>query len=312
MRIVSLLSSATEIVCRLGLERELVARSHECDFPNRILELPQVTSTKFPVEKTSREIDHSIRELVRMGLAVYEVDADKLQALNPDIVLTQIQCEVCAVSRQDVERAFREWVGDRPKLVTLNPNCLSDIFFDIQQIASACGVPERGEILVSELQEGMRLIQARTQNLPQVLRPRVITLEWLDPLMTGGHWMPDLVRMAGGEILLSESHRNSPRIPWSRILEADPDVLVLAPCGWGIPRIEEELQLLLHNPDWRDSWNRLRAVHTNRVYLADGNQFFNRPGPRILDSLEILSEILHPSQSNSSHFKQRHWISWKM
>lgn len=287
-RIVSLIASATEIVCALGFERDLVGISHECDFPHSVKRLPGCTKPKFDIHGSSSEIDQRVREVLRQSLSVYEVDTDRLRTLQPDVIVTQIQCEVCAVSRKDVEQALTGWLESRPTVVSLAPNGLTDVWQDIQQVAEALRAPERGQALVKRLQQSMAEIAELAQLQPY--KPTLACIEWIDPLMTAGNWMPELVTMAGGVPLFGAAGKHSPRLAWDALRAADPDVIAVMPCGWDIPKARQEMAVLTSRPDWGE----LQAVRNGRVYLTDGNQYFNRPGPRLLESLEILAEMLHP------------------
>jgi iron complex transport system substrate-binding protein len=288
LRIVSLIASASEIVSSLGLSRFQVGRSHECDFPPEILALPICTSPAFPTDGSSAEIDQRVKERVASALSVYEVSREMLDALQPTHVITQTQCRVCAVSLEDVERALTGWVTSRPKLVALEPNALADVWSDIQRVAASCGVPKRGEEVIEQLQAEMRRISKRAGAAP--LRPRVACIEWHEPLMAAGNWVPELVEMAGAVNLFGQAGAHSPWMNWQQLVDADPDVIVSMPCGFDLARTCAEMYWLTDRPEWRT----LRAVQTGRVYLADGNQYFNRPGPRLVESLQILAEILHP------------------
>jgi iron complex transport system substrate-binding protein len=288
LRIVSLIASASEIVASLGLSRHQVGRSHECDFPPEILALPVCTSPAFPIDGSSAEIDQRVKQRVADALSVYEVSRETLDALQPTHVITQTQCRVCAVSLEDVERALTGWVTSRPKLVALEPNALADIWSDIQRVAVACGVPESGAKAVDALQARLREISERACRSPR--RPRVACIEWHEPLMAAGNWVPELVEMAGAVNLFGQAGAHSPWMTWQQLVDADPDVIVSMPCGFDLARTSAEMYWL----DRRPEWPKLRAVKTGQVYLADGNQYFNRPGPRIVESLRILAEILHP------------------
>jgi iron complex transport system substrate-binding protein len=293
MRVVSLIASATEIVCALGHQGSLVGRSHECDFPPEIASLPMVTRPKFNVHASSLEIDRSVKGLVRDGLSVYDIDEEALEALQPDVIVTQSQCEVCAVSLRDVERAVCTWLQRCPALVSLKPDCLDDVWRDIEQVGSALGcAPEAGQ-LVSRLRERMASITARAPKS----RAAVACIEWVDPLMAAGNWIPELVTLAGGQDLVGKPGQNAPWLKWEDLRQADPEVLVLMPCGYGLERTLAELPLLQRLPGWEG----LRAVKSGRVVATDGNQYFNRPGPRLVESLEALAEILHPSVFDFGH-----------
>jgi iron complex transport system substrate-binding protein len=288
LRIVSLIASASEIVSSLGLSRYQVGRSHECDFPPEILALPICTSPAFPTDGSSAEIDQRVKERVASALSVYEVSREILDALQPTHVITQTQCRVCAVSLEDVERALTGWVTSRPKLVALEPNALADVWNDIRRVAASCGVAERGEEVVAQLQEEMRRISESACAASH--HPSVACIEWHEPLMAAGNWVPELVEMAGAVNLFGQAGAHSPWMNWEQLIDADPDVIISMPCGFDLARTCAEMYWLTDRPEWQ----KLRAVQTGRVYLADGNQYFNRPGPRLVESLQILAEILHP------------------
>jgi iron complex transport system substrate-binding protein len=294
MRVLSLIASSTEIVAALGGEKLLVGRSHECDFPPSVRNLPQVTRPSFPTDGTSAEIDREVKSRVRDALSIYEVDREKLKTLEPNVILTQTQCEVCAVSLKDVERALVDQVGFEAKIVSLNPNSLSDLFEDIRKIALALSLEARGERLIAELKGKMSAIERiskriNTQNHWGV-KPKVAIIEWIEPLMAAGNWMPELVRLADGENLFGEAGKHSPWMTLDALVEKDPDVIVISPCGFDLARTKKELHLLTANEKFRS----LRAFREKKVAIADGNQYFNRPGPRTLNALEILAEILYP------------------
>ncbi len=299
-RVVSLIASSTEIVCALGLGHLLVGRSHECDFPEWVERLPQCTETKFRTDVPSREIDREVKRIVSEALSVYRVHPDLLRSLKPDVILTQIQCVVCAVSQKDVEAATCEWMGAPPILVSLETNCLADLWRDIHRVAEALGAPQKGEALISQLKTAMETIARQSAALRP--RPTVACIEWIDPLMAAGNWMPELIAMAGGRNLFGQAGKHSPGMALDELIAKDPDIIFISPCGFDIPRTQAELPALTHQPEWKN----LRAVREGRVYLADGNQFFNRPGPRLLESLQILAEICHPDHFNFGH-RDRNW-----
>jgi iron complex transport system substrate-binding protein len=293
LRVVSLIASATEIVHGLGLGGWLVGRSHECDFPPAVLGLPALTSPKFKVEGSSAEIDARVREIVREGLSVYRVDAEALSALNPDVILTQDHCEVCAVSLADVEAATCTWTGRPVKIVSLKPDSLADAYADIGKVAQAVEAHEAGDALIGQMQERIAAVSARVAGRP---RPRVAFIEWVEPLMAGGNWMPELVEAAGGRNLFGIAGKHSDWMQWEEIRAADPDAIVVAPCGYDLARCLEELRLLEAKPGWAN----LTAVRSAQVYFADGNAYFNRPGPRLADTAEILAEMLHGVRPSGS------------
>jgi iron complex transport system substrate-binding protein len=295
LRIVSLIASATEIVCALGFEDQLVGRSHECDYPPSVKELPQLTSPKFNVEGTSAEIDQRVKSIVQDALSVYRVDPQKLEELKPTHIVTQSQCEVCAVSLKDVEQAVCDLTSSRPKIVSLEPNSLDDVWTDIARVGEAFGATDRSQKLIDELKSRMDDIVQRTHWLDQ--NPRVAYIEWIDPLMAGGNWMPELVEMAGGVNLFGEAGKHSPWMTWEEMVAANPDIIFASPCGFDITRTLEEMHLLADKPEWKS----LKAVNAGRVFVADGNQYFNRPGPRLAESLEILAEVINPNVFHFGH-----------
>lgn len=295
MRVVSLIASSTEIVCALGCEDRLVGRSHECDFPPSVKSLPVLTEPKFMVEGTSAEIDARVKELLRHALSVYRVHPERLAAARPDVIITQAHCEVCAVSLKDVEEAVCQALPGRPKIVSLEPNGLEDVWRDFRKVAAALEVPDRGEELVARGKARMAAIAERARGLDE--RPTVALLEWIDPLMAAGNWMPTLCELAGGVPLFGEAGRHSPWMTWEELCARDPDVIVALPCGFDIARTRQELPVLTSRPEWP----RLKAVRAGRAFVADGNQFFNRPGPRLVESLEILAELLHPGAFTFGH-----------
>lgn len=294
-RIVSLIPSATEIVCALGFESDLVGRSHECDYPPSVRDLPALTEPKFDVSGSSSEIDQRVKAVLRDALSVYRVDEAKLNELQPDIIVTQAQCEVCAVSLSEVERVANECLDTPARIVSLEPMQVADVFADVLRVAEALGAPERGAALVLELQARMDDIAKRGADL--TVKPTVACVEWIDPLMGGGNWVPELVQMAGGIELFGKAGQHSPWMHWDDLWAADPDVIVVLPCGFGVERSLQEMPALTNQPGWKT----LRAIREGRVYITDGNQYFNRPGPRLVESLEILAEILHPDTFYFGH-----------
>lgn len=303
-RIVSLLSSATEIVCALGAESNLVGRSHECDFPPTIRDLPQCSRPLINITGSSREIDDRVKASARQGLSLYDVDSQMLRLLQPDIILTQTQCEVCAVSLKDVEAALCDLLTCPAEIVSLQPNSLSDFFRDIRLVAAALGIPERGADLISQLKQRLDAIQSKA--LTCRVRPTVACLEWLDPLMAAGNWVPELVEIAGGANLFGTAGEHSPWMSWEDLFAADPEMIIALPCGWDIEKATLELNSLTEHP----AWNSLRAVRSNSVFVTDGNQYFNRPGPRLVESAEILAEIFHP-EIFSFHHSQTGWRRYR-
>ncbi len=302
-RILSLIASSTEILCALGFEDQLVGRSHECDFPASVASLPVCTEAKLDARRPSAQIDRDVRDILERALSVYRVDPDALRELQPTCIVTQTQCEVCAVSLRDVEESLRSWVGGHPQIVALQAADLQGVFADVRRIADALGSPERGARLEARLRNRMKEIETRAGSIGA--RPRVGCVEWIEPLMASGNWMPQLVEMAGGENLFGTPGRHAPDLRWEALRDADPDVIVVRPCGFDLERTREEMPALARQPGWES----LRAVRAGRVALCDGNAYFNRPGPRLLESLEILAEILHPDVFDFGH-RSRGWQPW--
>jgi iron complex transport system substrate-binding protein len=300
-RVVSLIASATEIVCALGKRDWLLGRSHECDFPLSIAPLPRLTEPKLDVHGSSYEIDRQVKTLLRDGLSVYKVDVEMLRQIDPDVIVTQDQCEVCAASLADVEAAMCNWTGRDVDIVSLRPDALADAWTDIERVAAALGCPEDGAALIAGLKARMQGVVDRCAGLPQ---PSVACIEWIEPLMAAGNWMPELVAMAGGRNLFGEAGKHSPWMTWDQLRAADPDVIAILPCGFDMPRVLEEMHLLTGKP----GWGGLKAVRNGRVYVTDGNQYFNRPGPRLAESLEIMAEMLHPGRVDFGH----HGTGWML
>ncbi|MCY3928006.1 MAG: cobalamin-binding protein [Acidobacteria bacterium] len=302
-RIVSLIASATEIVCALGFEDCMVGRSHECDFPLSVEKLPVCSSSKVNVDGSSRAIDDQVRAIVADALSVYRVDAKLLDELAPTVIVTQTQCEVCAVSLKDVEQAVCELVASEPRIVSLEPMALGDVFDDIRTVAGTLGRRERAERLNAGLTARLDAIRERSSGLGE--RPTIACIEWIDPLMNAENWVPELVEIAGGKVILGEAGKHSGYFEFERVIEADPDVIAVMPCGFDIPRTAVEMPPLAARPGWSD----LSAVRSGRVFLTDGNQYFNRPGPRVVESAEILAELLHPEVFDFGH-RGSGWTEW--
>jgi iron complex transport system substrate-binding protein len=292
-RIVSLLPSATEIVCAVGMSSNLVGRSHECDYPPEVTRLPALTAPRFNPEGRSAEVDKRVKSLVENALSVYRVDADQLMALRPEVIVTQSQC---AVSERELNTALAQWMGTSgPTIVSLTAKSMDDVFTDITRVASVLGVEQAGMQVTASMKERIGRIAQRAAGATS--HPSVATIEWIDPLMSGGNWMPELVEKAGGRNLFGQAGRHSPWIKFEQLADADPDVIFVSPCGFGIDRSLKELGALARDPGWAG----LSAVTKGRVFVADGNHYFNRPGPRIVESVEILAEILHPQLFSFGH-----------
>jgi iron complex transport system substrate-binding protein len=285
VRIVSLLPSATEIVCALGLSDALVGISQDCDFPPEIRGRPVLSAAIVDPAEPSGLIDRRIRNAVHNGQSVYHLDAAALARLAPDLILTQELCAVCAPSYTLVQRAAKVLRG-QPHVLSLEPTSLSDVLDNILLVGRMAGSERRAEALVERLRARIEAIRGHA--LPS--RPRVACLEWLDPLYVGGRWIPEMVDAAGGLDVLGEPGRPSRLVSWEAVLDAQPEVLVLMPCGFDVPRTRAELGRLMGRQGWID----VPAVRASRVYLTDASAYFNRPGPRLVDGLEILASAIHP------------------
>jgi len=286
LRIISLLPSATEIIDCLGLTTALVGRSHECDYPPSVKDLPPCTAARLDSHQTSSEIDRQVEQLVQSALSIYKIDLAVLEELKPTHIVTQDQCDVCAVSFGDVIKAVGELTQSSPQIISLQPNTLGEVWQDIARVGEQLGV-DAAPVLQS-LWDRVEACCEQTQGLTNL--PRVGTIEWTEPLMAAGNWNPELVTLAGGENLLGKLGQHSPYLSWEELMTANPDVLVIMPCGFDLPRTRTETTQLAQHPQWQH----LKAVQNQQVYITDGNAYFNRPGPRLVDSLEILAEILHP------------------
>jgi iron complex transport system substrate-binding protein len=301
MRIVSLLASGTELCCALGAGDRLVGRSHECDHPAWVKALPAVSEPTFDITGSSAEIDRRVRERLRAGEPLYRVDEAALARLAPDVLITQTHCEVCAVTPGDLAHAG---AGAAPRLerrqvVALSAGTLDGILDGFRGVARVLDLVDAGERLIGELQERVRAVERAVAGRP---RPSVVCLEWIDPIFCMGNWGPELVARAGGDNRLGVSGAHSTTGTWDEVRRADPEVLVIAPCGFDIERTAREMPALTAQPGWSD----LRAVRAGRVYLADGNLYFNRSGPSVFDSVRILAEILHAGALEPT-FEGRAW-----
>ena len=288
-RIVSLIASATEILCELGFQQHIVGRSHECDFPESISDLAICTNPKFDTTVSSREIDNQVKDVLKNSLAVYSVEEETIKKLNPSHIITQAQCDVCAVSLKDVELMVQDWTGTDTKVISLKPDSLENIWDDIALIAKSLNAEAIGIRTINKLKARMAEINAKSALISK--KPKIACIEWIDPLMAAGNWVPQLVEMAGGINLLGEAGSHSPWMSIQELIDSDPDKIIIMPCGFDIPRIKEEMNPLLESKEFTD----LKAVKNNEVYVTDGNQYFNRPGPRVVESLQIFAEIFHPS-----------------
>src|SRR6266851_3042801 len=293
MRIVSLLPSATEILFALGLDHEIVGVSHECDFPPRALTKPVVIHSRMPHDAAPAEIDRLVSEYVHRGESLYAVDAEVLESLAPDLIVTQDLCHVCAASPDDLATALARFER-RPEVLCLNPQDLGDVWRDILWVGEeACRGPQ-AEALVKEI--GGRL-GALERQLPQSAdRPRVAFLEWLQPFYVGGHWVPEMIALAGGDDVLGRVHTPSFRVTLEEIVAAAPDIILVSPCGYSAQQARDEYHAMSHP----EEWSALPAVQHGRVYALEANSYFSRPGPRLITGIEALAKIFHPAISVSS------------
>jgi len=290
IRIVSLLPAATEIAAALGLMDQLVGVSHECDFPKEANARPRVTHC--PVHNaglSSGKVDRWVRRALRDNGTIYIIDEPLLRELRPDVIITQKLCDVCAVGYGTVAR-LAETLPGAPQVVNLEPSSLTDIFNDIRRVAEACGVSERADQLIARLSERAEAVRHRASDIAN--RPRCFLMEWVDPPFCSGHWGPELVEIARGYDSLGRKHQRSAQIEWQKVLDARPEIMVLALCGYDINRARRDYELLRRFPDF-DS---IPAARDGKMYLVDASAYFARPGPRIVDSIEILAGILHPRE----------------
>jgi iron complex transport system substrate-binding protein len=299
MRIVSLIASSTEIVHALGLGEFMVGRSHECDFPSSVKSLPVCTEPKFAVDGSSYEIDQRVKAILQESLSVYKVHSDMLDQLAPTHIITQAQCDVCAVSLKDVEAAVCKMIKSQPQVISLEPNCLADYFTDLAMVGQALSCPDRAAALEIDAKKRFDEIKEKADKAIAAGQKKqtVAVIEWIEPLMAAGNWMPELVELCGGVNLFGLAGKHSPWMTFAELAAADPDVIVVTPCGFDNERTLSEMHLLTDRPDFQQ----LKAFKNGRVYVADGNQYFNRPGPRLVDSLEIMAEIVYPQLFHFGH-----------
>ena len=301
-RVLSLLSSTTEVVYALGCEDQLVGRSHECDYPPEVMTLPICTKPKFNVDGSSIEVDGQVKSILQNALSVYYINEDLLKELKPDIILTQSQCEVCAVSEKDLKGVVKNITGINPDIISVEPNLVKDIFKDIKIIAEALNVVDKGADLIEFMKNRIRTLKKSYDDKSELT---VAAIEWIDPLMAAGNWVPELIEIAGGINLFGEAGKHSPWMEYKDLIEKDPQTIIIMPCGYNIQKSIFEIDSLIK----QKGWQKINAVHNNKVYITDGNQYFNRPGPRIIESLEILIEIFHDDKTNFKHLDSG-WIKF--
>ena len=298
MKIVSLISSATEIVSSLQCIDSLVGISHECDYPESIKKLPVCSEPRFDVNGKSIEIEQSIQSLLQEALSIYRVKEDVIRSLNPDIIITQSQCDVCAVSIKDVRIAIEQAIGINPEIISLSPTCLEDVWNDILELGIVLKKESIAKDLVKYIKNDISIISKKNKNKSPV---SVGCIEWTEPLMFAGNWVPEIVQIVGGKSLFGVAGEHSNWSKYEELYEHDPDKIIFMPCGYDMNKTEAELLNLTHDVRWKS----LKAVKTDEVYLTDGNQYFNRPGPRLLDSIKIMDDIIN--NSNVYNFKNHGW-----
>jgi iron complex transport system substrate-binding protein len=299
LRLVSLLPSATEIIACLGLVDRLVGISHECDYPPEIKDRAICTSARLSIHQSSGEIHKEVDKLLTAAVSIYEINLETLTQLQPTHIITQDQCDVCAVSFGEVEQAVAKLTNSHPQIISLQPDTIADVWADIQRVGETLDV--HWKPIISVLKARVKTCQTQCENLHSN-PPRVACIEWTEPLMLAGNWIPELVEIAGGKPIGGITGQHSPMISWDELIAADPDTIIFMPCGFDLDRTRIEAQPLTEHPQWQN----LQAVQSGRVYVTDGNAYFNRPGPRLVESLEILCEILNPQVCNYGH----HGKSW--
>ena len=300
MRVISLIPSATEIICALGMKKSLVGLSHECDYPGDIKGLPICTKPRFNTKGNSKEIDSQVDFLIQEALSVFQIHENILRELQPDIIVTQSQCRVCAVSLEDVQSVFEDKFGLNPKIISLEPHYLFEVWKDIYKVADAIEKHKVGQELVIKIQKEINQIKINRK-----YGQKIGCIEWIKPLMYAGNWVPEMVEIAGGLSIVAKKGVHSSWSDYSTLKESDPDKIILMPCGYDIKKTKNEFNLIKDN----DEWCKLRAVRKNNVYIADGNQYFNRPGPRLMDSIKILIEIISEGEI-SFGYEGKGWIKF--
>ena len=284
MRIISLISSATEIVCSLGCSDLLVGISHECDYPKSITELPVCSKPKLDVDGSSVEVDNQVKSLLRNALSIYDVDDYLISELNPDIIITQSQCDVCAVSLDDVQNALKNNLGINPLVISLEPKDLNDVISDIKYVASKLNKDDVANEMINFFKDEIIRIRKR-----KIKKNTVACIEWIDPLMFAGNWVPEIVEIAGGQDLFGLKGEHSSWSEYQELFDKNPDKIIFMPCGYDIEKTKIEIEKIYELKEWKH----LKAIKSDNVYIADGSQYFNRPGPRLLDSIRIMDEIVN-------------------
>ena len=304
-KIVTLIPSATEIVAFLGQKNSIVGRSHECDYPKDLNNVAKLTSPKINVDGTSSEINKQINTILENSLSVYKVDIQKLKELDPDFIITQAHCEVCAVSFSEVKNIVNKYFNRKTKIISLEPNTLNDVFDDIKRVAKGLNIENESN---NKLIENLKIRLKKIKNLSaiQKQKPSVACIEWIDPLMIAANWIPEMVEIAGGANILGKSGVNSHWIKFEEIIDQNPEIIIFIPCGFNIEKTKKELDNYIKK---NNNMRSLKAYQNHKLFVADGNQFFNRPGPRLIESLEIFAEIIHPNIFDFNH-KGVGWINY--
>ena len=302
-RVISLIASSTETLCALGFEDQLVGRSHECDYPPSVQSRPICSEAKFDLDGSSLEIDQRVKETLENAISVYRVFPDELERLRPTHIITQDQCEICAVSFNDVKAAAKALISSSPEIVSLAPKTLEDIYQGIIEIADSLDAKPSGDSLVSTMRHKLADLERQTVDITE--KPTVVCVEWIEPFMAVGNWVPNLVQIAGGKDLLGITDVHTPKIDLTKLTNANPDKIVIMPCGWDIEKNRSEMDQALKSPIWQS----LRAVQSGELYITDGNHYFNRPGPRVVESAEILAEIFHPERFSFGH-EDSGWVKY--
>lgn len=302
-RILSLLPSATEIVCALGLESSLVGRSHECDFPPSIKKLPACTASLIDRDKKSFDINLEVHRKLKNGAPLFNMRWDVIRSLSPDVIMAQSQCDLCSVGFNELSKEMANNLEILPEIIDIHPHRLSDVWMDIERIGRALNVAEPAQGVVRHLALKIEAIFRQTSEL--VERPVVAAIEWIDPLRVAGNWIPEMITLAGGQPAFGQAGMPSTWMSWERLKASNPDIIAVLPCGFDVERTRQEMPPLTTQTGWYD----LQAVQNNRVFLLDGHQYFYRSGPRLVDSLEILAEVIHPDMFDFGH-KFENWQYW--
>ena len=289
MRIVSLLPSATELICGLGLRQQLVGVSHECDYPNSVIGLPVLTSSRIPQGLDSGSIDHLVTEQLKSDQALYDLNIDVLTSVRPDLIVTQALCDVCAVSGNDVARAVGS-LPNNPDVINLEPNCLTDVLDTVELLAEAADCVKQGQIYLRELRYRISQVNNKSSVINLSDKPRVALLDWLDPIFDGGHWSPEIIELAGGIACFGNKKEPSQRRSWNDLIKARPDIIFIALCGFNVERSMQDVEDFFSSQEF----SVLRNQVGSKIFLVDGNAYFSRPGPRLVDALEIMANAIHP------------------